>query len=109
MSLDNQPNWVDKVQYFQSRLGAQEVDINVFADLFKCALKIIWEKDAHVFATPDNGLPHGQFNVWLNLFPLFNAPILLAFNGGSPAHALAKASDQELLAFAMQTLNRAYP
>ncbi len=207
MSMDDLPSWMDEVRYFQSGLGVDEANVNLFAYLFEGALsgdqlifpqgyaqilqglkgnyqlklstvlrevvlhestvelktsagverseavlitvplgvlkaktirfdpalptekqaaivrmgmglldkfyiqfdEVFWDKDAHVIATPDNGLPRGQFNVWLNLFPLFNAPILLAFNGGSPAHALANASDQEMLACAMQTLNRAYP
>ena len=67
--------------------------------------------DAHVdwIATPENGLPRGQFNQWLNLIPVFGEPVLLAFNGAGPAWTLSAMPDEEVLRRAMQTLRRAYP
>ncbi|MEM6926708.1 MAG: FAD-dependent oxidoreductase [Myxococcota bacterium] len=68
-----------------------------------------WDAEVSTFFTPDNGLPQGQFNYWVNLYPSLGVPILLGFNGGSPARALAHEPDETLLACALQSLDRAYP
>lgn len=67
--------------------------------------------DAHVdwIATPQNGLPRGQFNQWLNLIPIFDEPVIMAFNAAGAARSLSVMPDEELLRRAMQTLRRAYP
>ena len=67
-----------------------------------------WDDEGLIF-TPENGLPPGQFNYWLNLHRYYGAPILLALNGASPARALAARTDQELVDMALQTLRSAYP
>ncbi len=59
--------------------------------------------------TPDTGRPRGQFNQWMNLQPYLGEPILLAFNGGSAAHALAELSDEDMPKAALATLDAAYP
>lgn len=68
-----------------------------------------WDEDITNIFTPDNGLPQGQFNFWLNLYKVVGVPILLGFNGASPAHALAAESDEAVLERALRTLDGAYP
>ncbi|MEM8950490.1 MAG: FAD-dependent oxidoreductase, partial [Pseudomonadota bacterium] len=68
-----------------------------------------WDQDTTWIATPENGLPPGQFNQWLNLYKYFGAPVIMAFNGGPPALALANLSDADLIGRGLQTLNAVYP
>lgn len=70
---------------------------------------VFWDQDATIIATPDTGLPNGQFNEWVNFYPLFGAPILMAFNGAKSAYDLADLPDEDVLSRAMQALNLAYP
>ena len=67
-----------------------------------------WD-DTPWILTPDTGLPRGQFNQWLNLQHLLGIPVLLAFNGGTPARDLAALPDRDVIARAQQALARAYP
>lgn len=70
---------------------------------------VFWDANATWILTPETGLPPGQFNQWLNLAPVLDAPILLAFNGAGPARDLSELSDEALLDRAAQVLNAAYP
>jgi monoamine oxidase len=70
---------------------------------------VFWESDATWILTPETGLPPGQFNQWLNLAPVLDEPILLAFNGAGPARDLSGLSDDALVARALQVLDAAYP
>ena len=70
--------------------------------------QVFWD-DKTWITTIDTGLPHGQFNGWLNLHKYIGEPIIMAFNGGSAALALASLSDEELVARGIQALSRAYP
>ena len=67
-----------------------------------------WDRDTTWIATPENDLPPGQFNQWLNLYKYFGAPLIMAFNGGPPALALADLSDEDVIERALQTLNTVY-
>ncbi|MEO0543671.1 MAG: FAD-dependent oxidoreductase [Pseudomonadota bacterium] len=71
--------------------------------------RVFWDADKTWIITPENGLPPGQFNQWLNFYPLIEEPILLAFNGAKPAKDLAELDDQELIKRALDTLSSAYP
>lgn len=71
--------------------------------------QVFWDRDATWIITPENGLPPGQFNQWLNLYPYLREPIILAFNGAQPARDLADLSDEDMVARAEQTLSLAYP
>ncbi|MEM7072128.1 MAG: FAD-dependent oxidoreductase [Pseudomonadota bacterium] len=71
--------------------------------------EVFWDKDVTWIVTPENNLPRGQFNQWLNLFPYIGEPVIMAFNGAQPARDLASLSDLELVARAEQTLHMAYP
>jgi len=68
-----------------------------------------WDPEQTWIATPETGLPRGQFNIWLNLYAVLGVPILLAFNGGSAALDLADESDATLTRLALETLSAAYP
>lgn len=98
------PPLPDKKQASIDRLGMGTLD-----KLYLLFDEPFWDKDASWIGTPDNGLEPGQFNVWLNLYRYLDVPILLAFNGGTPALELAKLSDKELISRALQTLKLAYP
>lgn len=69
--------------------------------------EVFWDDKSWIY-TPENQLPRGQFSQWLNLHPYLGEPILVAFNGGSAAYALAENSDDELLEKALGTLELAY-
>lgn len=68
-----------------------------------------WDADVTWIATPENGLPKGQFNQWLNLHRYTGEPVIVAFNGAEPAQALAALPDAELVRKARQALEGAYP
>ncbi len=68
-----------------------------------------WDVDATWIITPENDLPQGHFNQWLNLYKYIGKPVIMAFNGGPPALELAGHSDAELVQRARQTLSLAYP
>ncbi|WP_421979467.1 FAD-dependent oxidoreductase [Roseibium sp.] len=70
---------------------------------------VFWDKDVTWIATPENGLPEGQFNQWLNLHFYTGEPVIVAFNGAGPARDLAALPDLEIVRRARQTLERAYP
>lgn len=69
---------------------------------------VFWDRDATVIFTPENELPRGQFNYWVNFAKYLGAPILLAFNHAKHARALSAASDEQMLSKALTTLQRAY-
>lgn len=68
-----------------------------------------WDKDATWIVTPENDLPPGQFNGWLNFYRYFGVPLVMAFNGGTPALDLASHSDEDVIARALHALETAYP
>ena len=70
---------------------------------------VFWDAESTWILTPETGLPPGQFNQWLNLAPVLDAPILLGFNGAGPARDIATLSDDEVLMRAAQVLASAYP
>ncbi len=67
-----------------------------------------WDKDATWIATPENGLPRGQFNGWLNLYHYTGHPVILAFNGGPAALELSSLSDEAIVERAVQAITSAY-
>ncbi|WP_299631308.1 FAD-dependent oxidoreductase [uncultured Roseobacter sp.] len=69
---------------------------------------VFWDADATWIATPENGLPQGQFNQWLNLYPYTGQPVIMAFNGAQPARDLARLTDAEVVDRALRTLDAAY-
>ena len=71
--------------------------------------EVFWDADVTWILTPENGLPEGQFNQWLNLSRYTGAPVIVAFNGAEPARDLAALPDAEIVQRAHRTLARAYP
>lgn len=69
---------------------------------------VFWDRDVTWIATPENGLPEGQFNQWLNLYRYTGQPVIMAFNGAQPARDLAELSDREIVTRAHETLVSAY-
>lgn len=98
------PPLSEKKQQAVSRLGVGTLD-KVYL-LFEEAF---WDADATWIATPENGLPPGQFNQWLNLHRYIGVPVIMAFNGGPPALDLAGLSDEAVVERALKTLDIAYP
>lgn len=87
-----------------ARLGMGTLD-KVYL-LFKEAF---WDNDPTWIVTPENDLPPGQFNNWLNLHRYLGVPIIMAFNGATSALDLACLSDEEVVTRALRTLEIAYP
>ena len=97
------PALPDAHQNAISRLGFGTLDkvFLQFDDVF-------WDREVQNILTPFNGLPPGQFNTWLNLFPMVGKPALLCFNGGSSALDLASYSDATIVETARRTILHAY-
>ncbi|MEM9178824.1 MAG: FAD-dependent oxidoreductase [Pseudomonadota bacterium] len=70
---------------------------------------VFWDADASWIELPETGLPRGQFNQWLNIYKYTGAPVLMAFNGATPARTLSELSDDVFVARALMALERAYP
>ena len=67
--------------------------------------EVFWHRDADVIEWFDHDHP-GRWSWWINGHKVFGKPVLLGFNAGRPAHELARASDQEVLASGMDVLRR---
>lgn len=91
------------------RDAIQRLGMGTLDKLYLRFEEVFWDRDVTWILTPETGLPAGQFNQWLNFSHLFDVPILMGFNGGPPALALAEFSDEALVARAVATLERAYP
>ncbi|MEM8859877.1 MAG: FAD-dependent oxidoreductase, partial [Chloroflexota bacterium] len=70
--------------------------------------EVFWDKEPHLLITPFTDYEKGQFNNWINLYALFGEPVLVAFNGGPAALALASESDEVVVQRAFNTIRRAY-
>jgi len=102
-SIQFEPALPDRKQRAIERLGMGVLD--------KVYLKFdraFWDEETWI-GTPETGLPQGQFNQWLNLHKFLGEPIIVAFNGASPAFALAEEDDQAVIGKALAVLDRAYP
>ena len=71
--------------------------------------KPFWDLDETWIYTPEGSDVPGQFTVWLNFYKTHRVPIIMAFNGGSAAHALADLDDQTVVTQAARILQQAYP
>ena len=70
--------------------------------------KVFWD-DVTIILTPENSLPRGHFNYWVNFHRYLGEPILMAFHAADAAKAVAGMTDEELLEQAARTLASAYP
>ena len=91
------------------RRAIQRLGMGVLDKVYLQFDEVFWDSDATWIGTPENGLPRGQFNQWLNLYPYIEEPVIMAFNGAKPARDLAKLSDNEIVSMAQNTLSLAYP
>jgi monoamine oxidase len=66
---------------------------------------VFWDRDADVIEWFDHDSP-GLWSWWVNGHKAFGKPVLLGFNAGRAAHALAHVSDGALVAGAMNALHR---
>jgi len=98
------PPLPDKKRKAISRLGMGLLD-----KLYLQFDSVFWDKDVTWLETPETGLPQGQFNQWLNIYKYTGAPIVMAFNGATPAKDLAGLSDPEIVSRGLSALQRAYP
>ncbi|MEM8890623.1 MAG: FAD-dependent oxidoreductase [Bacteroidota bacterium] len=83
------------------RMGMGTVD-----KLFLSFEENFWQ-DAPWIYTPKNGLPGGQFKVWMN-HQILGANVLCAFNPGKGALELARDSDEEIVGKALSVLEKMY-
>lgn len=104
----------DMIAFFPplSRRKQKAIDRLGMGTLDKLYLKfdqVFWDEDVTWIVTPENDLPRGYFNAWLNMYKIIKEPVLMAFNGGNPALELANLPDDELIALGLETLRKAYP
>ena len=90
------------------REAMDRLGIGTLDKLFLLYDQPFWDKNITSTATPENRLAQGHFNEWLNLYKYLGVPIIMAFNGGTPALELAKLTDEELVLQGTETLRRAY-
>ena len=71
--------------------------------------QVFWDREETWIALPETGFPRGYFNIWLNVYKLTGAPILMVLNGGEVAKTLSKLDDDAIVARATSVLSGAYP
>lgn len=96
-----EPGLPDEKMQAIARMGMGTVD-----KLFMMFDRKFWHDAPWIF-TPENGLPQGQFNMWMD-HSAVGANVLGAFNPGSPALALATESDEVVVAKALGVLEKLY-
>lgn len=70
--------------------------------------EVFWDADIQNIVTPFTDYPRGQYNSWLNLYPLTGEPVLICFNGGPAAYALSSETDETVVGQALSTILKAY-
>lgn len=93
----------------EKRQSIDRLGVGLLDKLFLRFDQVFWDRDATWIGTPETGLPRGEFNIWLNVYKLTGAPILMALNGAKAAKILAELEDEALVERALCALNRAYP
>lgn len=71
--------------------------------------EVFWDQEFTTILMPENGLPRGQFNYWINFHKYLGVPIIAAFNAATPALDLSHENDEEVVSRALTALNAAYP
>ncbi|MEM9460444.1 MAG: FAD-dependent oxidoreductase [Myxococcota bacterium] len=93
----------------EKRAAIQRLGMGTVDKLYLQFDEPFWDRDPSVIMVLDNGLPPGQFQLWLNLYKYLGAPVLLGFHGGSSALQVAGLSDEAVLERALSSLQVAYP
>jgi len=70
--------------------------------------EVFWDRDVDNLEWFDHDNP-GLWAYWVNGHKAFGKPVLLGFNAGAYAHRLAKDTDQQVVASAMNALRAMYP
>ncbi len=91
------------------RAAIDRLGMGILDKLYLSFEQPFWDVDKTWIQIADTDLSRGQFNGWLNLLPALDLPVLLAFNAGSAALALAELDDQALIQRAITALDGAYP
>ena len=92
----------------QKRQAIERLGMGTLDKLYLLFDEPFWDKDATWIITPENGLPRGHFNQWLNLYKYLDLPIILAFNGGPPAIELSELTDEDIVKRAVASLRNSY-
>ncbi|GAB5446131.1 MAG: hypothetical protein Gyms2KO_10040 [Gymnodinialimonas sp.] len=92
----------------QKQTAIQALGMGVLDKVYLKYRNVFWDAETTWILTPDTGLPQGQFNQWLNLYPYTGEPVIMAFNGGQPARDLSGRSDSEIVEMATSVLARTY-
>ena len=99
----------DPILPAEKRVAINNLGMGTLDKVYLLYDEAFWATDHTWIATPENDLPPGQFNQWLNLHRYIGAPIIMAFNGGPPALDLAALPDEVIVERAIQTLDLVYP
>ncbi len=91
------------------RQAIERLGMGTLDKLYLVFDKPFWDEKITWIITPENGLPRGHFNQWLNLYKYLDRPIILAFNGGPPALELSGMSDKDIVERALTSLRNSYP
>ena len=93
----------------QKREAISRMGMGTLDKLYLLFEEPFWDADATIILTPENDLPRGQFNYWVNFNKYLNKPIIMAFNAGESALALSSESGEVVVKQALKTLKSAYP
>ncbi|MEL7231600.1 MAG: FAD-dependent oxidoreductase [Pseudomonadota bacterium] len=93
----------------EKRHAIERLGMGTLDKLYLLYDNVFWDADSTWILTPENDLPKGHFNQWLNLAPYIGQPLLVGLNGGTPALELAGFSDEAIVAKGIQALDLAYP
>jgi monoamine oxidase len=70
--------------------------------------EVFWDAEKHNIITPFTDFPRGQYNAWMNLYPVTGKPVLVCFNGGPAAYTLSSETDETVVSQALNTILKAY-
>ncbi|MEO1748071.1 MAG: FAD-dependent oxidoreductase [Pseudomonadota bacterium] len=93
----------------RKQLAIDDLGFGLLDKLYLKFSDVFWDAEKTWIITPENDLPEGQFNQWLNLYPYIRQPVVVAFNGAQPARDISVLDDDDVVARALQTLAIAYP
>ena len=92
----------------EKRNAIERLGFGVLDKIYLKFDEVFWDREQHLIVTPFTGYPRGHYNDWLNLYPLLEQPILVAFNGGPAARALSTESDETVVGGALNAIRSAY-
>ena len=93
----------------QKRQSIDRLGFGLLNKLYLQFDQVYWDTEETWIALAETGYPRGYFNIWLNVYKLTGAPILMVLNGGEVAKSLAELDDDAIVARATSVLSKAYP